>query len=48
MAGDTLGDWSGVNAGDRDFCASKLDSDGNEVWAWQVNVANQTWARIHD
>lgn len=38
LAGSTLGDWSGTNAGNIDFAAVKLDSDGAEVWRWQVCV----------
>lgn len=36
IAGYTLGDWAGTNAGDEDFAAAKLDADGNEIWRWQV------------
>lgn len=36
LAGFTAGDWAGSNAGLDDFAAAKLDSDGNEIWRWQV------------
>lgn len=37
LAGSTLGDWSGATAGNIDFAAVKLDSEGAEVWRWQVS-----------
>lgn len=37
LAGSTTGVWSEHNIGLKDFAASKLDSDGNLVWTWQVN-----------
>lgn len=36
LAGSSRGNWSGVNLGEMDFIAVKLDSDGKEVWRWQV------------
>ena len=36
LAGSTLGDWSGLNAGSDDFAALALDSEGQEIWRWQV------------
>ena len=36
VGGYTSGNWSGVNAGQRDFIAIKLDAAGEEVWVWQV------------
>lgn len=38
LAGHTTGNWSGLNAGEPDFAACKLDTDGKEIWRWQVNV----------
>lgn len=38
MAGHTYGDWGGVNAGDYDFVAVKLDAAGEQVWIWQVGL----------
>eukprot|EP00904_Undaria_pinnatifida_P011787 jgi/Undpi1/7739/HiC_scaffold_23.g10212.m1 len=35
LAGYTHGNWSGLNAGEADFAACKLDADGREVWRWQ-------------
>lgn len=37
LAGHTLGDWDGVNeGGEGDFIAVKIDTDGRELWRWQV------------
>lgn len=38
FAGFTKGDWIGVNANEdfEDFAAVKLDSEGDEVWRYQV------------
>lgn len=36
LAGYTFGDWAAGNAGEEDFAAVKLDSDGVELWRWQV------------
>lgn len=36
IAGATWGYWSGINAGMNDFAAAKLDTNGNEIWRWQV------------
>ncbi|CAM9680316.1 unnamed protein product, partial [Laminaria digitata] len=35
LAGHTTGNWSGLNAGEPDFAACKLDTDGKEIWRWQ-------------
>lgn len=40
LAGSTTGVWSEDNIGLKDFAASKLDSDGNLVWTWQVNCGS--------
>lgn len=36
LAGSTYGNWSGVQAGDKDLAVVKLDADGKEVYRWQV------------
>lgn len=36
VAGNTYGNWSGVNAGSGDWAAVKLDADGAVLWQWQV------------
>ena len=36
LAGASSGNWSGLNRGGQDFAAVKIDSDGNEIWRWQV------------
>lgn len=36
LAGWTLGNWDGTNAGSYDCAAVKLDVDGNVLWKWQV------------
>ncbi|CAM9434069.1 unnamed protein product, partial [Sphacelaria rigidula] len=37
LAGHSLGDWDGDNAGgDGDFIAVKINTDGKELWRWQV------------
>lgn len=36
LAGSTTGDWGGWTAGSDDFAALALDSDGREMWRWQV------------
>ena len=41
LAGYTHGNWSGLNAGEADFAACKLDADGREVWRWQVTVPDK-------
>lgn len=38
LAGATYGDWGSVNAGGRDFAATKLNADGIELWRWQVRL----------
>lgn len=38
LAGYTSGAWADTNKGPNDFAAIKLDSDGNEIWKWQVRV----------
>ncbi|CAM9534982.1 unnamed protein product [Ectocarpus sp. 12 AP-2014] len=35
LVGRTEGSWAASNAGGYDFCAAKLDADGNELWSWQ-------------
>lgn len=36
LAGFTSGSWIENNAGEEDYLVIKLDSDGNEIWVWQV------------
>lgn len=36
LAGYTEGDWSQPNEGEQDFAITKLSSDGELVWRWQV------------
>lgn len=36
VAGYTSGSWIEGNAGEEDYLVVKLDSDGNEIWVWQV------------
>lgn len=36
LAGNSFGDWNGTNAGEEDFIAVKIDTDGKELWRWQV------------
>lgn len=36
LAGSTTGDWVGVNNGDHDLAALKLDANGTLLWKWQV------------
>lgn len=36
MAGYTSGSFLETGAGEEDYLAVKLDSDGNEIWIWQV------------
>lgn len=36
FVGLTYGAWIGDNAGESDFAAVKLDSEGVEVWRYQV------------
>lgn len=36
LAGSTTGVWGEANRGLGDFAASKLDSEGNLIWTWQV------------
>lgn len=38
LSGYTEGDWNGLNAGEADFSAVKLDSNGAELWRWQVRL----------
>lgn len=39
LAGYTSGSWTGSsNAGEEDYLVVKLDSDGNEIWVWQVRT----------
>lgn len=39
LAGSTNREWSGVDSafGEEDFAAVKLNTDGDEVWRWQVS-----------
>ena len=39
LAGYTYGNWNG-NVGGGDFAAVKLDSEGNELWRWQVRYGH--------
>ncbi|CAM9723705.1 unnamed protein product, partial [Ascophyllum nodosum] len=41
LAGSTQGDWNSVNAGDRNFAALKLDTDGNVMWKWQEGTPQE-------
>lgn len=36
LAGSSKGVWNGINYGGQDFAAVKIDSDGTEIWRWQV------------
>lgn len=36
ICGLTFGNWDGVNRNYQDCAAVKLDSEGKEVWRWQV------------
>lgn len=36
LAGESWGAWNGRHYGGVDFAAVKLDSDGSEIWRWQV------------
>ena len=36
LGGDTAGNWTGSNAGGKDFAVVALDADGKEIWRWQV------------
>lgn len=38
VVGRTYGDWEGTSAGEWDFAAFKLDSEGDLVWKWQVSL----------
>lgn len=43
IAGETGGNWDGTNAGDAwqvDFAAFRLDTDGTEVWRYQVGLSS--------
>ncbi|CAM9669973.1 unnamed protein product, partial [Sphacelaria rigidula] len=40
LAGSTSGNWSNTNAGERDFAAVELASDGTEIWTWQGGTAS--------
>lgn len=37
VAGETRGDWGGINAGKMDFVAVKLNASGEQIWVWQVS-----------
>lgn len=36
IADFTYGSWGATNVGRSDFCALKIDSEGEELWVWQV------------
>lgn len=36
LAGFSRGAWDGFISGSQDFAAVKIDSDGSELWKWQV------------
>lgn len=38
LAGYTSGSWTESNAGEEDYLVIKLDSDGKEIWVWQVRL----------
>lgn len=38
VVGRTYGDWDGINAGDADFAAFRLDASGEGIWRFQVNI----------
>lgn len=43
LAGSTRGNWSGTNLGGAwDLAAVKLDSEGEELWRWQVSACHDT------
>lgn len=46
LGGDTGGAWASTPIGSRDLAAAKVDSDGQEVWRWQVSVTKTR--RKHD
>lgn len=37
LVGYTEGAWNRTNHGNLDFAGAKLDSEGAEVWRWQVS-----------
>ena len=40
LTGTTYGNWgNSTNAGSGDIFVVKLDSDGNELWNWQVTFS---------
>lgn len=39
VVGYTFGGWSGTNAGESDLAAMMLDTDGTEVWRYQVRCS---------
>lgn len=41
LVGATSGDWAGATAGETDFAAVKVDSNGKEVWRWQASAPAQ-------
>lgn len=38
LTGYSEGSWNGANKGAADFVALKIDSDGKEIWKWQVSL----------
>lgn len=38
LVGDTFGDWAAINIGAGDVAAVKIDSEGQELWRWQVST----------
>lgn len=36
VVGYTEGDWDEPNEGEEDFAVTKLSTDGEELWRWQV------------
>lgn len=48
LAGSSTGSWDGIHLGGRDFVAVKVDSDGKELWRWQVKRLSSTDVNIID
>lgn len=38
LAGESAGSWNGLKKGSLDFIAIKIDSEGEEMWRWQVKL----------